>query len=78
MKEILDRILNEINPEILDNKKENLIEAGTITSLDLISIVSEIEEALKVEIEPEDIIANNFISYNAIKKLFFKYVKEKV
>ena len=78
MEEILKRILNGINPEIVDNKKDNLIETGMITSLDLISIVSEIEEELKVEIHPEDIIADNFISYDMIKKLFLKYAEGKV
>jgi D-alanine--poly(phosphoribitol) ligase subunit 2 len=74
MTEILDKILMDINPEIVENRKINLIEEGVITSLDLISIVSEIEEELKVEIDFEDIVTDNFTSYDAIKKLFLKYL----
>ncbi len=74
MTEILDKILMDINPEIVQNQENNLIEEGIITSFDLISIVSEIEEELKVEIDFEDIVADNFTSYNAIKKLFLKYL----
>ena len=51
MTEILDKILMEVNSEIVENKEIDLIEEGVITSLDLISIVAEIEEELQVEIE---------------------------
>ncbi len=71
----LEEILVEINPDIITNPDENLIEAGFITSLDIISIISEFEMELHVEIQPEDIIAENFVSYKEIKKLFCKYIK---
>lgn len=74
MTKILDKILMEVNPEIVENKGIDLIEEGVITSLDLISIVAEIEEELQVEIEFEDIVADNFTSYAAIEKLFLKYL----
>ncbi|MCI8830499.1 MAG: acyl carrier protein [Lachnospiraceae bacterium] len=74
MTEILDKILMEVNSEIVENKEIDLIEEGVITSLDLISIVAEIEEELQVEIELEDIVADNFTSYAAIEKLFLKYL----
>lgn len=64
----------EVNSEIVENKEIDLIEEGVITSLDLISIVAEIEEELQVEIELEDIVADNFTSYAAIEKLFLKYL----
>lgn len=76
MTEILDKILMEVNPEIVENKEIDLIEEGVITSLDLISIVAEIEEELQVEIELEDIVADNFTSYAAIEKLFLKYLSD--
>lgn len=72
MVEKLDRILEEINKDILVN--DNLIEMGIISSLDVIAIVSEIEVELGVEIAPEDIISDNFKSYETIKKLYLKYV----
>lgn len=72
MIEKLDRILEEINKDILVN--DNLIEMGIISSLDVIAIVSEIEVELGVEIAPEDIISDNFKSYETIKKLYLKYV----
>ena len=76
MTEILDKILAEINPQIIDNKEVDLIKEGILTSLDLISIISEIEEELQIEIESEDIIADNFRSYTTIKKLFLKYLSD--
>lgn len=72
--DILNKILTEVNPEILTNKEIDLIEEGILTSLDLISIVAEVEEELQVEIEYEDIVADNFTSYAAIEKLFLKYL----
>ena len=74
MTEILDKILMEVNPEIVENKGIDLIEEGVIKSLDVIRIVAEIEEELQVEIELEDIVADNFTSYAAIEKLFLKYL----
>ena len=43
---------------------------------DPFDLLDEIEEELQIEIESEDIIADNFRSYTTIKKLFLKYLSD--
>lgn len=58
-KKILE-ILHMFNEEIPVDSKINLLTGGYIDSFDIVNIVSEIEEAFQLEIEPEDIIPENF------------------
>ena len=62
-------ILNRVSPDILEYKGENLVNDGIIGSLDVMSLVSEIEEAYDVEFDPDDIIPENFASAQTIWEL---------
>lgn len=64
-REIL-RILASVNSEIMNYKGDNLIEDHVINSFDIIEIISEIEDTLGIDIDPELIVWNRFVSIEAI------------
>lgn len=74
MKEKFLAILEDINPEI-NNETVDL--EGIVDSLDIMNIVSSLEEAFDMEFEPEDIIPENFKTVDAIWGLFQKRLSEK-
>ena len=61
MEKLLE-ILEEIQPGIDYENCENLIDDGILDSFSILSIVSEIEDVLEVELMPEDMIPDNFNS----------------
>lgn len=65
----LIKILNEINDEVDYTTEKELITGGILTSLDLLAIISAIEDEYKVEISAMDIIPDNFESIEDIWKL---------
>ena len=70
MKEKVLKVLLEVNPAIKDGV--NLISEGIMDSFEVVNIVVELEEAFDIEIEPEDVIAENFETVDAICKLVEK------
>lgn len=60
--EKLIEILNRIKPEIDFTVSHNLVDKGMLDSIDIVTIVSEIETEYSVEIEPEEIDPDNFQS----------------
>lgn len=70
--EILENILKSINPDILGSGKK-IVTDGLVDSVDLVGIVSEIEEQFGIEIPIEEISPDNFDDvesiWNMIKKL---------
>mgnify|MGYP002524465555 CR=1 FL=1 len=71
-KSIVMKILSEINSEILDYNGDNLYRDGLLDSFNVIEIVSELEEAFDIEINAEDVIAENFANKESIVKLVEK------
>lgn len=67
------RILNEINPDLDYTKESALVDDGLFDSLEVMSIVSEIEDSFHIQIEPDDVLACNFNSADAILELIKKY-----
>ena len=61
MEKLLE-ILEEIQPGIDYENCENLIDDGILDSFSILSIVSEIEDVLEIELMPEDMIPDNFNS----------------
>jgi acyl carrier protein len=48
---------------------QNLVEAGIIDSLGILMLISYIEEQFGVQVQPEDVVMENFCSIGAIKQL---------
>lgn len=71
-KEKLLNILMEINPDIDYENEKTLVDDGLFDSLEVMSIVTEIDDVFHVDIDPEDIIAENFNSVDSILKLIDK------
>ena len=71
-KEKLLEILIDINSDI-DYEKENaLVDDGIFDSLEVMTIVTEITEKFHVNIDPDDVIAENFNSLDMILNLLQK------
>jgi len=69
MKANILSILIETRPESNFESSTNFIEDGLLDSLDMVVIISEIEEQFKVKIDGTDIIPENFCSLEAIVRL---------
>lgn len=75
-KEKLTKILTEINPDIDYGKEKKLVEDGFFDSLEIMSIVTEVSEKFHIEIDPEDIITENFNSLEMMLKVIEKNRKK--
>ena len=64
--EQLLKILNETCPGIDFEKETALIDDGILTSLDIVTIVSELMEVFEVEISVDDLVPENFNTVQAI------------
>lgn len=68
----LMKILRDINPDLDYEKETALVDDGLFDSLEVMSIVTEIDDRFHVEIDPDDVIAENFNSLEMILKLIEK------
>ena len=65
MEELLE-ILEELHPEVDFETTDDLVDDGILGSLDLITLITEINDRLDVSIPPEEIIPENFNSADDI------------
>lgn len=65
MDELLE-ILEEIKPTVDFKECDALIDGGYLDSFDILSIVSELNDAFGIEISPVDIVPENFNSAAAL------------
>lgn len=65
-KKKLMRILMDINPDVDYEKETALVDDGIFDSLEVMTIVTEIDERLHVKIDPDDVIVENF---NSVEKM---------
>ena len=68
MDELLE-ILEDIKPNVDFKTCTDLIDGGYLDSFDILSIVSELNDAFGVEISPGDIVPGNFNSADALWKM---------
>ena len=74
MKEKILKILKDINPDIDYDSETQLVEDGLFDSLEVMSIVSDLEDVYHIEIDPDDVVAENFNSVKTILKIVEKYL----
>lgn len=74
MKEKVLEILKKVNPAIKEGV--NLVSEGIIDSYEVVNIVMELEEAFEIEIDAEDVIAQNFESVDTIVSLVEKTINQ--
>lgn len=63
------KILMEINPDINYEQEIFLVDDSLFDSLEIMAIVTEIESCFHIEINPDDIISENFNSLEMMLKL---------
>jgi len=68
MSKILD-ILTEIRPDLDFNSEKQLVDQGLLDSFDLVSIISELNDAFEINIRVNDLQPENFNSVEAIMAL---------
>ncbi len=61
--------------DISKDTSDNLIESGVIDSMDIVELLTSIEDAFGIEVDGDDIIPENFESIDSIEKLVIKYKK---
>ena len=67
--EELIRILEEIQPDADFRNCKTLIDDGILSSFDVLSIVSELEDAYDIRIKPVTIVPKNFNSAEALYEM---------
>ena len=65
-------LLKRIMPEVDFESSSNLIDDGVLDSMDIVSIIQEIEEEYKIEIDPNEIDPDNFQSAVTMLKMIEK------
>ena len=66
---ILLDILQEMHDDIDFSTHETLIDDKVIDSFDIITLIAEIDDRIGITIPPEELIPENFNSYQAITAL---------
>ena len=72
--ENIKEILKEIRSDVDFNSSENFIEDELLDSLDIIKLISLLDNTFGISIEAEDIVPENFISTKTINDLISKYL----
>lgn len=75
MNDLLE-ILNDLHPEVDYETCDTLIDEQILDSFDIITIISEINEAYDVVIPAEEIIPENFNSAQALYSLIERLADE--
>ena len=68
MSKILD-ILTEIRPDLDFDSEKQLVDQGLLDSFDLVSIISELNDAFEINIRVNDLQPENFNSVEAMMAL---------
>ena len=69
-------ILRQMAPDVDFQKEENLIDDGILASLQIMSLVVEINDEFDVEITPFDIIPENFKSAKSMLDMIIRLQNE--
>jgi len=72
MKEKILDILNGLRPEYDFSQSANFIDEGMLDSLDVVNLVTDLENAYGILIDGVDILPNNFSSVDSIINLLIK------
>lgn len=68
MEKLLE-LLKNIKPEIDFKNSANLVDEGILDSLEIVQIISSIEENFSITIDPDKIDPDNFQSVDAMWKM---------
>ena len=74
MKQKILGLMQKINEEIPDDPKFDLLAGGILDSYDMVNAVSKLEEEFDIEMEPNDIVSDNFRSIDSMYRLVQNYL----
>ncbi|MBQ6540810.1 MAG: acyl carrier protein [Oscillospiraceae bacterium] len=75
MEELLE-ILTDMHPDVDFTTATNLVDDRILDSLDIVSLITEIDDQFDVVIPPEEIIPENFNSAEALFELITRLEEE--
>lgn len=75
MEELL-QILSSLHPEVDFTSCGDLIEEGILDSLDIVTLITEVNNTFDVQIPAEEVVPENFASAKAIWALIQKLDEE--
>lgn len=75
MNEVLE-ILEDLRPDVDFKEEKALVSDGILDSIDIISLVQELDEEFDITIKPADLIPENFNSVETISKLVEKLMED--
>ena len=75
MEELME-ILEELRPDVDFENETGLIDNGILDSFDIVSLVTELNDAYDIEIKPNYLVPENFNSAQAILELVEKLQDE--
>lgn len=75
MEELLE-ILNQMHPDVDFEIEDDLIGNGVLDSLDIVTLITEINDTFDVSIPAEEVIPENFSSVDAIWELIRRLDEE--
>ena len=69
-------ILRQIRPELELSASDDLLADGMLDSLDVITLVSELDKTHGISIAGVDVVPDNFRSFAAIEALLSRYKRQ--
>ena len=75
--EVLE-ILSDLRPDVNFKEEKALVGDGILDSIDIISIVRELDEEFDITIKPADLVPENFNSAEATSKIGRASCRERV
>ena len=72
-KEQIIEILEQVNPDVDYECSEDFFEDELIDSMGIMTIITMMESTFSITIQPEDIIADNFLNLSSIMKMLETY-----
>ncbi|MGN0046681.1 MAG: phosphopantetheine-binding protein [Eggerthellaceae bacterium] len=69
MRDTILEILQDIRSDIDFESETELVDGGLLTSLDIVAIVSELNDEFDVDISPDDLLPEKFNSVDAMVEL---------
>lgn len=69
-------ILNDLHPDVDFTVEEGLVDDGILDSLDIVTLITEINDKFDISIPAEEIIPENFNSAAALMALIEKIDEE--
>lgn len=76
MEEKILEILEDVNEDILEYDGNDMYGEGVITSVEVLDIVSNVEDEFDIEIDAKYVVAENFANKEAIIALIKKIIEE--